>query len=581
MAAAASCSKPAIPAADRLVLVTIDTLRADRVGCYGDAHARTPVMDTLAAQGVRFEAAISPAPLTLPSHASILTALDPPHHAVRHNSTHRLPEGVPTLASALHDAGYATAAFVGSVVLAQRYGLSRGFDVYDDMHMERTSSQTSGYAERPANHVVDAVEQWLANAPPRFFLWVHFYDPHAAYTPPAGFQAAFAHDPYRGEIAFADYQLGRLLELVRKRGHGNPLAGGGDASLFVAVTSDHGESLGEHEERRHSYGVYDATQRVPLILAGPGMPAGQVVRAPVRLVDVPPTLLVAAGLPPWPDADGRPLQPLVAGDEREVRDAYVETLATHFDYGWSALQGLRSDRYKYIRAPRPELYDVSADPGEKDDLAAKLPEVARELDERHAARLARPGPAVEAVTLDAKERALLGSLGYVAPEATPELLAADPFSGPDPKDEIGLLARMAEAERASLLGHADAALDALRDLEDPPPAVAALRAQLALKAGDPAQAERDIRGAIAREPRRADLRLVLGNALEAQGDAASARAAYEEAARIEPENRTAWQGIARMSQLGGDAEAAARARANADALARSDAPGLAQPGTAP
>src|SRR5262245_52054339 len=167
-AAAASCSKPAIPAADRLVLVTIDTLRADRVGCYGDAHARTPVMDTLAAQGVRFEVAISPAPLTLPSHASLLTALDPPHHAVRHNSTHRLPEGVPTLASALHDAGYATAAFVGSVVLAQRYGLARGFDVYDDVHMERTSSQTSGYAERPANRVVDAVESWLANAPPRF-----------------------------------------------------------------------------------------------------------------------------------------------------------------------------------------------------------------------------------------------------------------------------------------------------------------------------------------------------------------------------------------------------------------------------
>jgi choline-sulfatase len=307
---------------------------------------------------------------------------------------------------------------------------------------------------------------------------------------------------------------------------------------------------------------------VPLILAGPGMPAGQVVRAPVRLVDVPPTLLVAAGLPPWPDADGRPLQPLVAGDEREVRDAYVETLATHFDYGWSALQGLRSDRYKYIRAPRPELYDVTSDPGEKDDLAAKLPEVARELDQKLAARLARPGPAVEAVTLDAKERALLGSLGYVAPEATPELLAADPFSGPDPKDEIGLLARMGEAERASLLGHADAALAALRDIEDPPPAVAALRAQLALKAGDPAQAERDIRSAIGREPRRADLRLVLGNALEAQGDAASARAAYEEAARIEPENRTAWQGIARMSQLGGDAEAAARARATADALAQ-------------
>jgi arylsulfatase A-like enzyme len=559
-AVSASCNEPAVPAADRLVLVTIDTLRADRVGCYGDAHARTPVMDTLAAEGVRFEVAISPAPLTLPAHTSLLTALDPPRHAVRHNSTHRLPEGVPTLATALRDAGYATAAFVGAVVLAQRYGLARGFDVYDDVQMERTSSQTTGYAERPANRVVDAAERWLASAPPRFFLWVHFYDPHASYTPPAGFQAAFANDPYRGEIAFSDFQLGRLLALVRARG--------GSESLFVAVTSDHGESLGEHGERRHAYGVYDATQRVPLILAGPGLPAGRVVRAPVRLVDVPPTLLVAAGLPVWPDADGRPLQPLARGDESEGRDAYVETFATHFDYGWSALQGLRSDRYKYIRAPRPELYDLANDPDEREDLAAKLPEVARELDAALERRLARPGPAAQAVQLDARERELLGALGYIAPEATPERMAADPFAGPDPKDEIGLLARMAEAERAVLLGHADAALDLLRDLADPPPAVAALRATFALKAGEPELAERDARSAIRREPRRADLRLVLGNALEAQGDDASARAAYEDAARIEPESRAAWQGIARTSLAVGDADAAARANATADALAQ-------------
>jgi arylsulfatase A-like enzyme len=572
-AVSAGCNSSADPTADRLVLVTIDTLRADRVGAYGDAHARTPVMDTLAEQGVRFEVAISPAPLTLPSHASLLTALDPPRHAVRHNSTHRLPEGVPTLASALRDAGFATAAFVGSVVLAERYGLARGFDVYDDVQMERASSQTSGYAERPANRVVDAAEKWLATAPPRFFLWVHFYDPHAAYTPPAGFQAAFANDPYRGEIAFADFQLGRLLELVRARGR--------TASLFVAVTSDHGESLGEHGERRHAYGVYDATQRVPLILAGPGMPRGHVVRAPVRLVDVPPTLLVAAGLPAWEGADGRPLQPLVSGDETLGRDAYVETFATHFDYGWSALQGLRNDRYKYIRAPRPELYDVTRDPGEREDLAAQLPDVARELDAKLAQRLTAPSPAALPVTLEAKDRELLGALGYVAPEATQELLAADPFSGPDPKDEIGLLARMAEAERASLLGHADAALDSLRDLADPAPAVAALRATLALKAGEPALAERDARSAIRREPRRADLRLVLASALEAQGDAASARAAYEEAARIEPENRAAWQGIERTSLLGGDADAAARARAAADALAEPRASALAQPTAAP
>jgi len=560
--AAANCSSPATAPVDRVILVTIDTLRADRVGCYGDARARTPVMDTLAARGVRFEVAISPAPLTLPSHASLMTALDPPRHSVRHNSTHRLPDGVPTVAAALHDAGFATAAFVGSVVLAQRYGLARGFDVYDDVRMERASSQTAGYAERPANRVVDAVEPWLATAPPRFFLWVHFYDPHAAWTPPSGFESAFANDPYRGEIAFADFELGRLLESVRARF--------GEKGTFVAVTSDHGESLGEHGEKHHSYTLYDATQRVPLILSGAGLPQGLVVHAPVRLVDVPPTLLVAAGLPAWPDADGRPLQPVVSGAETQPRDAYVETLATHFDYGWSGLQGLRSDRYKYIRAPRPELYDLSHDPGERENLAAKLPDVARELDAELSQRLSKPTRAAEAVTLDAKERALLGALGYVAPEATPERLAEDPFQGPDPKDEIGLLARVAQAERTSLQGRHAEALASLRDLEDPAPAVAALRATIALAAGEPAQAERDARSAIRREPHRADFRLVLANALEAQSDAASARAAYEDAARIEPESRAAWQGIARMAERQGDADAAARARATADALAQAE-----------
>jgi hypothetical protein len=412
--------------------------------------------------------------------------------------------------------------------------------------------------------VVDAALHWLESAPPRFFVWLHFYDPHAAYTPPAGFAMAFASDPYRGEIAFADFQLGRFLAALRARF--------GEAGLLVAVASDHGESLGEHGEPRHSYSIYDATQRVPLILAGVGMPEGLVVKAPVRLVDVAPTLLEAAGLPPLPAADGRALQPLIESREDEPRTAYVETFATRYDYGWSALQGLRTDRFKYIRAPRPELYDVKQDPGERDDLAARLPEVARELDAQLTKRLARtsPAPTPQAVTLDPEERELLRSLGYVAPEGAPESETGDPISGPDPKDAMGLLVRLAEAERYSLLERPKDALAALRDLEDPPTAVAALRATFALKAGEYAAAERDALRALAREPRRLDVRLVLASALEAQGDLASARAAWEEATRLDPRSTAAWQGLARTAQKQGDASLAARARETAERLSREE-----------
>jgi arylsulfatase A-like enzyme len=336
----------------------------------------------MAAQGVRFETAISPAPLTLPSHASLMTGLDPPRHGVRHNSIHRLAAGVPTLAEHMRAHGMATAAFVGALVLDRRFGLDRGFDVYDD-RMERRSARFSGYAERPADHVVDAAVAWLERAPQRFFLWVHLYDPHVEHQPPPGFAAAFARRPYLGEIAFADQQTGRLVRAVRDRF--------GDEGLLVAITSDHGESLGEHGEPTHAYTVYDATQRVPLILLGTGLPAGRVVATPVRLLDVAPTLLATVGARAL-DSDGRDLRPLWEAPDAggDPPAAYVETLATHLDYGWSPLVGLRTERFKYIRAPRPELYDLAADPGELHDLADRDPERVRRLDAALERRLASP-----------------------------------------------------------------------------------------------------------------------------------------------------------------------------------------------
>lgn len=207
---ASGCQRSGAILPDRVVLVTIDTLRADRVGCYGSEGTRTLEIDTLAAGGVRFAAAISPAPLTLPAHASLLTALEPPRHGVRHNSIHRLGARPATLAEQLRAAGFETAAFVGALVLDSRFGLARGFEVYDD-RMERRSAATVGYAERRGDHVVDAALRWLETAPDRFFLWLHLYDPHTRYDPPPGFAVAYPGDPYAGEIAFADAQVGRLL----------------------------------------------------------------------------------------------------------------------------------------------------------------------------------------------------------------------------------------------------------------------------------------------------------------------------------------------------------------------------------
>ena len=547
---AAGCQRSEEIPPERVVLITIDTLRADRVGCYGSQHTRTPEIDTLAAQGVRFDAAISPAPLTLPAHASLMTALDPPRHGVRHNSIHRLGAGPATLAEQLRGAGFATAAFVGALVLDARFGLARGFDVYDD-RMERRSSATVGYAERRGDSVVDAALHWLGSAPERFFLWVHLYDPHTRYDPPPGFAAAYPTDPYAGEIAFADAQFGRLLAGIRSRW--------GASGLLVALTSDHGESLFEHGEPTHSYTVYDATQRVPLLLAGAGLPEGAVYESQVRLVDVAPTLLSAAGADPIPDADGRDLAPLVRGHERDDRTAYVETLATHFDFGWSPLLGIRTGRYKYVRAPRAELYDLLEDPEETNNLASEQPERVTRLEAALAHRLERSRPS-EIVEIDPADRARLRSLGYVVPTGG-AVLADAAGDGPDPKDEIALLGRMLRAETLMNRGRAAEALDELRTAQSPGPALAALRAAIAYNAGEAELAAREARRVLDAEPGRLDMRIVLARALEAGDDAAAARAVFESVVALDSEHVMAWQGIARTAGRLGDTRSAEAARA--------------------
>jgi arylsulfatase A-like enzyme/Flp pilus assembly protein TadD len=554
---------------ERVVLITIDTLRADYVGSYGSKLARTPTLDRLAAHGVRFETAISPTPMTMPSHTSLMTGLDPTLHGVHSNAKFRLNDEIPTLAEQFQAHGFETAAFLSSVVLDRRYGLARGFDVYDDrMGFRRNiAGATGGYAERTADQVVDATLQWLDSAPNRFFLWVHFYDPHGSYDPPRGFrpkQSATTASPeevgsleyvkqafpplYAGEIYFTDTELGRFLRIMNRKF-------AADRTLLV-VTSDHGESLGEHGELTHTLTLYDATQKIPLLMKGPGVPSGRVVDAQVRLVDVAPTILSLSGLPAIERTTGQDLGPWMRGEREDGLEAYVETLETHLAYGWSPVLGLRTSEYKYLRTVRPELYALGTDPHELNDLAASQPAKLKKFDEALEAHLGDALPVVPNAVAPPEEIALLESLGYVVRESNDDEHPLGWVGGADPKDVLGTFIKILEA-RSKLTG-GDAA-GARKILDSEPEAggwVAHTRAEIELELGDAEQAERLAREVIAAQPHHAEGYLVLGEALELQGRTQDAVAAYEEAARTNPNETASLVALARISEAAGQLDAA-------------------------
>jgi len=439
-------SPPAAPAPQtppNVLLITIDTLRADRVGAYGYRAARTPNIDALAREGTRFEHAYATAPITLTSHASILTGRYPPGHGARHNGM-RVDLKVPTLADAFTHAGAATAAFVAAFPLDRRFGLIKGFQTYGDtMPRDADGRQTN---ERPGRAVADEAIAWLeAHRAQRFFLWVHLFEPHAPYGNPAdpGQARRSIAERYDDEVAEADAQAGRVIAAVRAIG----------APAQIVVAADHGEAFGEHGEVSHSLFTYDTTLRVPLVVAGPRVPAGRVVSDPVSLVDVAPTIAWLADLGAF-DVDGTVLIGSRTGDLGS-RTLYGESFAPLLDFGWAPLRTIRADGWKYIAAPKPELYDLTHDPGETRNLVAA--ETARATD------LARRVDAMSSATLtttDASEdrdvRARLQALGYLSGRGP----AAGPR--PDPKDRRALAARMAEVASGELHG---AALEgALREI---------------------------------------------------------------------------------------------------------------------
>ena len=432
VAAAGSCRRQIAPApvrARNVVLVTIDTLRADRLGAYGYARARTPVVDSLAQVGTRFDRAYATAPITLTSHASLLSGRYPPGHGARHNGI-RVSGDVPLLADMLKKTGFSTGAFVGAFPLDKRFGLQRGFQVYGD-RMPRVAGRLA--SERRGHAVVDEAITWVTGLQrgARYFLWVHLFEPHAPYGQPGDGRAVDLR--YDDEVAEADAQLGRLLGALPAR----------DETLVV-VTSDHGEAFGEHGEIAHSIFVYDTTLRVPLIVAGPGV-GRHVSNSAVSLVDVAPTIARLVQLPAI-DADGIDLSPALEGRAVTPRLLYAESFAPLLDFGWSPLRSVREGRWKYVDAPRPELFDVAADPDERADRAGSQPAqvgAMRERVNRYSSDTLASGAAV-----DKDAMARLQALGYVGSGRGRTSARADP------KDRRELAADIARIMSGELQGEA-------------------------------------------------------------------------------------------------------------------------------
>jgi len=404
----------ALRAGPNLLLVTLDTLRADRLPSYGYEGVETPTLDRLATEGVRFAEVASPVPITLPAHSSIMTGQYPPVHGVRHNSTHALQDDALTLAEILGESGWTTGAFVASFVLDRRFGIDQGFDRYTDFR--GLEAEVPGrrliHLERPGDEVVADALDWLEEPREPFFAWVHLYDPHSPYEPPEPWASRYAERPYDGEIAFTDAMVGRLIDGLEERG----LAG----DTLVVVVADHGEGLGDHGEEFHIFFVYDSTVRVPLFLWSPGssLPPGRVVQGQASLVDVLPTVLGLLDVedPAAAERQGVDLRQAIAAPGGGGAPAYSESMVPLLTFGWSELRALRHDGWKYIEAPRPELYDVGADPGETANLYDLEPERAAAMRERLETLVGEEDPEeliAGQETMDPETLERLRSLGYI------------------------------------------------------------------------------------------------------------------------------------------------------------------------
>jgi choline-sulfatase len=535
-----SAATPPHPAGPNVILITIDTVRADHLGCYGAAGIHTPTLDALARDGIVFDRAISQVPLTWPSHAAILTGTYPFQNGVQDFTGQPLDPRFRSVAEVFRQHGYATGAVVSAFVLDRSWGLARGFDFYDDAFSpEQFRQRDLGLVDRKANESVTHAISWLQKNRSRpFFFWLHLYDPHSPYDPPEPFRSQYREHPYDGEIAYADHELGRLIAWLKQ----NQLYSG----TAIVMLSDHGESLGDHGEKEHGFFVYNSTVHIPLIVkppAGSGFRPNRVPR-PVETIAVAPTLLCLAGMKDNIQAQFRSPDLLGTAAESEAI-AYSESFYSFSSFGWSPLHALETNRYHYIEAPVPELYDVLVDPQEENNLAPQQKATVAVLQEKLQSLLRRdPFKPAEnrssGLSPDALEK--LSALGYVAYRSpvSPEALAA---GLPDPKSKLWEFNSILEAEDALRAGDVAKGKSLLLQVREKNPQmyiVPFVLGETALGQKQWDDAATELRKCLELNPHFDQAMLGLARALIFQGKTDEAKQWARSAIEYNPQNYRAW-----------------------------------------
>lgn len=533
LAAVLSCGLGAVAqtapkAPPDVFLITIDTLRADHVHCYGYEAVKTPALDDLARDGIRFSEAFTPSPITNTSHASILTGLLPGSHGVTDFAVPLSPAH-PTLAELLKAKAYHTAAFIGAVILDSKTlapGLDRGFDYYDNFPEPASTKSRWGRVERRGMVVVQHAEAWLSKHPAGpHFLWVHLYDPHDPYEPPPPYSQTYKDHLYDGEIAYADSALAHFIAYLKQSARYR--------NAIVVVLGDHGEGLGEHHEDTHGIFLYDSTTHVPLIIKLPAaLRAGTTVPEQVRTVDIVPTILELAGAPPLDKRDGESLTAYFAGKEEPSRPAFGET-DYPLRFGWAPLRSVRNEGFKFIAAPRPEFYDLHSDAAELNNRYeasdARVQKAQAMLTEVRARESARENSGASSSTADSDK---LKALGYPTSAGAPKAATL-----PDPKDRIeeqNLLHAAMLASDDNRPADAQRSLEKVLALDPKSPTALRQLGELELQAGDYSKAALHLKTAIEVRPEDATAAFEAGQALEKASDFAAARDALETSLKLMP-----------------------------------------------
>jgi arylsulfatase A-like enzyme/tetratricopeptide (TPR) repeat protein len=513
-----------------VLLITIDTLRADALGAYGNATVSTPTLDRLARDGVRFSRALAQSVVTLPSHANILSGRYPFGHGVRENSGFRFPGDVDTLATLLKARGYRTGAFVSAFPLDVRFGLARGFDVYDDRYGKGAERRAFREPERPGTATVAAAVAWITQQsnqqsasgnPPSapWFAWVHLYEPHFPYAPPEPFAARYRQAPYLGEVSAVDAALTPLVSPIVEKGAAS--------RTLIVVTADHGEALGDHGELTHGLFAYEATLRVPLIVYQPHLFRPRVVDDPARHVDILPTVLEAVGVAPPSGLDGATLLPTVTAGSHGSSPSYFEALSASLNRGWAPLAGVSRGSLKYIDLPIPELYDVASDPAESRNLAASRPSDLREM-QALLGQLRASDRGSARVPESAETRERLRSLGYLTGTPARKMAYTE---ADDPKRLITLDRATDELITRYQRGDLAGAITLGEEIVGQRPDMAVSLTHLAFlynEAGDHLKAARTASRALELNPAATDVASLLGAYLTEAG------LVKEAAARLEP-----------------------------------------------